>query len=149
MPYGGGELFWGVGADGSGGRRDGAWGAPPETESGAFESSAPHHSVATPIDSTAHGVFSRLAATIASRQAALPLPEGTKPSYTQRLLADRNLRLKKLGEEAVELAVACTDEDRARAAEEGGDVIYHTLVALAAIGVGVDDVARVLEGRAR
>ncbi|MCC7323227.1 MAG: phosphoribosyl-ATP diphosphatase, partial [Gemmatimonadaceae bacterium] len=90
-----------------------------------------------------------LAATIASRQAALPLPEGTKPSYTQRLLADRNLRLKKLGEEAVELAVACTDEDRARAAEEGGDVIYHTLVALAAIGVGVDDVARVLEGRAR
>jgi len=94
-------------------------------------------------------VFSRLAATIASRQAALPLAEGTKPSYTQRLLADRNLRLKKLGEEAVELAVACTDEDRARAAEEGGDVIYHTLVALAAIGVGVDDVARVLEGRAR
>ena len=30
-----------------------------------------------------------------------------------------------------------------------GDVIYHTLVALAAIGGGVDDVARVLGGRAR
>ena len=96
-----------------------------------------------------HGTFSRLGATIAARAAALPLAEGVKPSYTQRLLGDRNLRLKKLGEEAVELAVACTDEDRARAVEEGGDVIYHTLVALAAIGVTVDDVARVLEGRAR
>ncbi|HPV77063.1 MAG TPA: phosphoribosyl-ATP diphosphatase [Gemmatimonadaceae bacterium] len=134
---------------GVGGDETARGGPPPKTESGAFDASGPHHSVATPIDSTAHGVFSRLAATIASRQAALPLAEGTKPSYTQRLLADRNLRLKKLGEEAVELAVACTDEDRARAAEEGGDVIYHTLVALAAIGVGVDDVARVLEGRAR
>lgn len=96
-----------------------------------------------------HGTFSRLAATIAARQDALPLPEGVKASYTQRLLTDRNLRLKKLGEEAVELAVACTDEDRARASEEGGDVIYHTLVALAALGVTVDDVARVLEERAR
>lgn len=99
--------------------------------------------------SHAHGTFSRLADTIAARQAALPLAEGVKASYTQRLLTDRNLRLKKLGEEAVELAVACTDQDRARAVEEGGDVIYHTLVALAAIGVTVDDVARVLEERAR
>ncbi len=99
--------------------------------------------------SHSHGTFSHLANTIAARQAALPLAEGVKASYTQRLLTDRNLRLKKLGEEAVELAVACTDEDRSRAVEEGGDVIYHTLVALAAIGVTVDDVARVLEQRAR
>jgi phosphoribosyl-AMP cyclohydrolase / phosphoribosyl-ATP pyrophosphohydrolase len=71
-----------------------------------------------------------------------------KPSYTRRLLADRNLRLKKLGEEATELAVALVDGDRARAAEEGADLVYHALVALAAAGLGLDDVRRVLAGRA-
>lgn len=100
-------------------------------------------------DDRAYGVLHRLATSIAARQAALPLAEGARPTYTQRLLADRNLRLKKLGEEATELAVACADQDRARAAEEGGDVLYHTLVALAAIGVTVNDVARVLDERAR
>jgi phosphoribosyl-ATP pyrophosphohydrolase/phosphoribosyl-AMP cyclohydrolase len=124
-------------------------GPPPNTESAPSSSSPTHHSVPAPIVSTAHGTFSRLATTIAERQAALPVPDGTKPSYTQRLLSDRNLRLKKLGEEATELAVACADGDRARAVEEGGDVIYHTLVALAAIGVSVDDVAQTLEARAR
>lgn len=93
--------------------------------------------------------LAHLATTIAERQAALPLPHGSTASYTQRLLTDRNLRLKKLGEEACELAVACADEDRARAAEEGGDLIYHALVALAAIGVSVHDVSRVLSARAR
>ncbi|MFP5354557.1 MAG: bifunctional phosphoribosyl-AMP cyclohydrolase/phosphoribosyl-ATP diphosphatase HisIE [Gemmatimonadota bacterium] len=104
---------------------------------------------APPGDDTAATVLSRLTATIAARKAALPIAEGVKPTYTQRLLSDRNLRLKKLGEEAVELAIACADEDRMRAVEEGGDVIYHTLVALAAIGVSLDDVSRVLDERAR
>ena len=39
-------------------------------------------------------------------------------SYTSRLLGDRNLRLKKLGEEAAELVTACADGDRVRAVEE-------------------------------
>lgn len=73
--------------------------------------------------------------------------EGGKPSYTQRLLADRNLRLKKLGEEAVELATACADADATRGAEEGADVVYHILVALRAIGVSLNDVRGVLESR--
>jgi phosphoribosyl-ATP pyrophosphohydrolase/phosphoribosyl-AMP cyclohydrolase len=50
-----------------------------------------------------------LDATIAARAAA-PAPAGggaaAQPSYTQRLLADRNLRLKKLGEEMAELVTA-------------------------------------------
>ena len=74
---------------------------------------------------------------------------GAAPSYTQRLLADRNLRLKKLGEEAVELATACVDGDRARAAEEAADLIYHTLVALRAVGGSLDDVRAVLDARAQ
>jgi phosphoribosyl-ATP pyrophosphohydrolase/phosphoribosyl-AMP cyclohydrolase len=72
-----------------------------------------------------------------------------KPSYTQRLLADRNLRLKKLGEEATELAVACADEDAPRAAEEAADLVYHTLVAVRALGLTLADVRRVLAGRHR
>ena len=71
------------------------------------------------------------------------------PSYTQKLLADRNLRLKKLGEEAVELATACADNDRARAVEEVADVIYHALVALHATGGTLRDVQAVLASRAR
>ena len=67
-----------------------------------------------------------------------------RPSYTQRLLLDRNLRIKKLGEEAVELATACADADAERGAEEGADVVYHTMVALRAIGVSLNDVRRVL-----
>ena len=73
---------------------------------------------------------------------------GSETSYTRRLLADRNLRLKKLGEEMAELVAACADGDREKATEEGADVVYHTLVALRALGVGVDDVRRVLERRA-
>lgn len=71
-----------------------------------------------------------------------------RPSYTRRLLADRNLRLKKLGEETTELTVALADGNRERAAEEGADLLYHVLVALHAAGVGLDDVRRVLDGRA-
>jgi phosphoribosyl-ATP pyrophosphohydrolase/phosphoribosyl-AMP cyclohydrolase len=84
--------------------------------------------------------------TIADRLGAVGRGE-LATSYTQKLLADRNLRLKKLGEEAAELAVACADEDRARAVEEGADIVYHTMVALAAIGVSWDDVRTTLHAR--
>ncbi len=73
----------------------------------------------------------------------------SSPSYTQRLLGDRNLRLKKLGEEAVELAVACTDNDRERATEEVADLLYHALVALRAVGGTLDDVRHVLANRSK
>jgi phosphoribosyl-ATP pyrophosphohydrolase/phosphoribosyl-AMP cyclohydrolase len=76
-------------------------------------------------------------------------PDGTeqKSSYTQKLLADRNLRLKKIGEEATELAVALADRDGARAAEEAADVLYHVMVALAAEGISFDEVRAVLSKR--
>ncbi|MFO0071627.1 MAG: phosphoribosyl-ATP diphosphatase, partial [Gemmatimonas sp.] len=89
-----------------------------------------------------------LDATMAQR-AASPAADGAKPSYTQQLRADRNLRLKKLGEEAVELATACVDQDRARAVEETADLVYHALVALRAVGGTLDDVRAVLAARAR
>jgi len=72
---------------------------------------------------------------------------GATPTYTQRLLADRNLRLKKLGEEAAELVTACADGNAARATEEAADLMYHSLVALRALGVGLDEVRAALAAR--
>jgi phosphoribosyl-AMP cyclohydrolase / phosphoribosyl-ATP pyrophosphohydrolase len=82
-----------------------------------------------------------LDATIAERAAA------GGGSYTQRLLADGNLRLKKLGEEAVELALACERGQRDRVAEEAADLLYHVLVACRAAGVTAAAVLAELEGR--
>ncbi len=73
------------------------------------------------------------------------MPEG---SHTTRLLRDLNLRTKKLGEEATELAVACAREDAGRAAEEAADLVYHALVAVRALGVSAAEVLGVLEKRA-
>ena len=87
-----------------------------------------------------------LAATIETRAKA---PADEHPSYTQRLLTDRNLRLKKLGEECAELVTALADGDAERAREEGADLVYHALVALRAAGVTLADVQRVLAARAR
>lgn len=67
--------------------------------------------------------------------------------YTRKLLDDRNLRLKKLGEEAVELALACERGDRERAAEEAADLLYHTLVACRGTGVTLADVLAALQSR--
>lgn len=68
-------------------------------------------------------------------------------SYTVRLLNDANLRLKKLGEEAVELAVACNEGDKTKAAEEAADLLYHILVACHAAGATAEDVLGLLESR--
>lgn len=72
---------------------------------------------------------------------------GDSPSYTMKLLQDENLRLKKLGEEAVELALACTQQDAERAAEEAADLMYHALVACAAADVNVEQVLTALRSR--
>jgi len=101
-------------------------GAPPRVQDGTAVASGQHLSTASATE---------------------PSPPRTKPSYTQRLLGDRNLRLKKLGEESAELVTACADADAARVAEEGADLIYHTLVALHAVGVTLGDVRRVLAAR--
>lgn len=82
--------------------------------------------------------------TIAARMVTLDDDPG---SYTAALLTDRNRRLKKLGEEAVELAVACADADAPRAIDEAADLVYHTLVALRATGASLNDVRHQLTRR--
>jgi len=68
-------------------------------------------------------------------------------SYTAKLLSDRNLRLKKIGEEASEFVTACADGDATRANEEAADLFYHTLVALHAAGGSLTAVRDVLRAR--
>lgn len=87
-----------------------------------------------------------LDATIASRATNQDLSPSCN-SYTRRLLNDRNLRLKKVGEEAAEFVLACADGNQSQATEEAADIIYHTLVALRALGLGLDDVRAVLAER--
>ncbi|MAP93342.1 MAG: phosphoribosyl-ATP diphosphatase [Ponticaulis sp.] len=69
-------------------------------------------------------------------------------SYTAKLLAKGPKKTaKKLGEEAVELAIALTSESDENVASETADVLYHLLVALRSRGVALDEVARVLADR--
>jgi phosphoribosyl-AMP cyclohydrolase / phosphoribosyl-ATP pyrophosphohydrolase len=68
-------------------------------------------------------------------------------SYTAKLLGDENLRLKKIGEEAIELVVACSQGDADKTAEEAADVFFHVLVACAANGVTLDEVLAHLDAR--
>lgn len=68
-------------------------------------------------------------------------------SYTARLLADENLRIKKLGEEMAELILALSRGDDQGMAEEAADLFYHTLVALLGAGSSLYQVMEVLDRR--
>lgn len=89
------------------------------------------------------GTLTRLDATLAAR--AVDRPDG---SYTVRLLDDRNLRLKKLGEETAELVAALAVGDAKQAVAEAADLLYHLLVALRAEGVEAAALLEELEKRA-
>jgi phosphoribosyl-ATP pyrophosphohydrolase len=70
-------------------------------------------------------------------------------SYTRKLL-DRGINhcAKKLGEEAVELALASVTESRERLIEETADLLYHLLVVLKARDIRLSEVETVLGARA-
>ncbi len=69
-------------------------------------------------------------------------------SYTQTLFAGGdNKILKKIGEEAVEVVMACKDDRSPEIAGEVADLFYHTLVALAHHRVSIRDVYRELQKR--
>ena len=74
----------------------------------------------------------------------------TDTSYTCKLLAGGdNKILKKIGEEAAEVVMACKDDDKEAIASEVADLLYHTLVALAHHDVDVKAVYRKLQERRR
>ena len=69
-------------------------------------------------------------------------------SYTRRLI-DRGVAhcAKKLGEEAVEVALAAVTEDRERLIAETADLFYHLFVVLEARGVKLAEVEAALAAR--
>ena len=69
-------------------------------------------------------------------------------SYT-RTLIDKGIAhcAKKLGEEAVETAMAAVQEDKGRLIAEAADLLYHLLVVLEARGVSLAEVEAELEKR--
>lgn len=69
-------------------------------------------------------------------------------SYTARLLAaGEDEILKKVGEEAMEVVLAAKGQSDERVVEEVADLFYHTLVLLAARGLGLSDVEEELRRR--
>lgn len=75
--------------------------------------------------------------------------DGDAESYTFQLLKDGPAAsARKVGEEAVELAVAALDEDGGRVADEAADLLYHLLVLLRARGIAFSEVVNVLRRRA-
>lgn len=85
----------------------------------------------------------QLAAVIEQRK--LADPEG---SYVAGLYAKGlDEILKKVGEEAVETVIAAKGGDAAQLVHETADLWFHTLVMLAARGLGPGDILDELEGR--
>lgn len=85
----------------------------------------------------------KLAAVIDARKAADP-----GSSYVAGLFdKGMNSILKKVGEEAAETIVAAKDPDDAQLVHETADLWFHTMVMLAARGLGPADVLSELERR--
>ena len=76
------------------------------------------------------------------------LKEKPVGSYTAQLVAAGDTRgAQKVGEEAIELALAATAGDRREQIEEAADLVYHLIVLLASKGIRLADVATTLSQR--
>jgi phosphoribosyl-ATP pyrophosphohydrolase/phosphoribosyl-AMP cyclohydrolase len=79
------------------------------------------------------------------RQRIEDRPQG---SYTAKLVSQGNKRVaQKVGEEAIELALATTDDDRDEQLAEAADLIYHLLVLLVSNGISLGEVNELLRQR--
>jgi phosphoribosyl-ATP pyrophosphohydrolase len=88
-------------------------------------------------------VLARLYETIASRKTADP-----NSSYTAKLLHQgRTTIAKKMGEEAVETAIAAVANDSDAVVAESADLLYHLLVLWVDCGVEPDEVWKKLASR--
>lgn len=89
------------------------------------------------------GVLEDLFAVIQDRKREMP-----QGSYTAQLLQGGNARIaQKVIEEAGEAAIAAVKGEGAQLVEETADLLYHTLVLLAASGARPEDVWQTLRAR--
>lgn len=78
------------------------------------------------------------------------LKEEPNDSYTAKLAAQGDKRIaQKVGEEAIELAIAAVASDWDEQLNEAADLVFHLLVLLNAKGMRLSDVTRVLQERHR
>jgi phosphoribosyl-ATP pyrophosphohydrolase len=85
----------------------------------------------------------RLYETIKSRKGGDPAV-----SHTAKLFAKGRAKIaQKMGEEAVELAIAAVSETRDEVISESADLVFHLLVLWAELGVTVEDVRAELRRR--
>ena len=76
------------------------------------------------------------------------LDNPTRDSYTARIAAEGELKAaQKLGEEAVEVAIAAVADTPSRLTEEAADLLYHLLVLLRIRGLSLEDVLTELRRR--
>lgn len=95
----------------------------------------------TPGDSAA--VLERLYTTILARKGTSP-----EESYTASLFADGARRIvRKVGEEAIEVAIEGLRGDRPALARESADLLYHLLVLWADCGLRPEEVLEELARR--
>jgi phosphoribosyl-ATP pyrophosphohydrolase len=88
-------------------------------------------------------VLARLAGVIESRRTGDPAQ-----SYVARLFdKGGDAILKKIGEEATEVVMACKDGEPTRIVGEMADLWFHSMIALAAHGLAPADVLAELERR--
>ena len=92
---------------------------------------------------SATDTLARLAAVIESRKLGDPAS-----SYVARLFQKGNdAILKKIGEEATEVVMACKDGVPEKIVGEVADLWFHSMLALSAFGLAPADVIRELERR--
>ena len=95
------------------------------------------------LNDTSNGTLARLAAVIESRKAGDP-----DTSYVARLFhKGGDAILKKIGEEATEVVMACKDADRPKIVAEVADLWFHCMLALSAHDLTPADVLDELERR--
>ncbi|OGT66270.1 MAG: phosphoribosyl-ATP diphosphatase [Gammaproteobacteria bacterium RIFCSPLOWO2_01_FULL_47_190] len=88
-------------------------------------------------------VLRRLAETLEQRKRADP-----DKSYTASLYAKGiNATLKKIGEEATEVIIAANSGEKTAIIHETADLWFHTLIMLAQLGLGPEDILAELERR--
>lgn len=73
----------------------------------------------------------------------------TKPenSYVASLLTNKDRLIQKVGEEATEVVIAAKNENKKRQIEECTDLLFHSVVLWAALGLTPNDIYKELERR--
>ena len=95
------------------------------------------------MSAAGNDTLARLADVIETRRAG-----DASTSYVARLLQKGpDAVLKKIGEEATEVVMACKDADRPKIVAEVADLWFHTMVALAQFDLRPADVLAELERR--